>query len=40
MLDELGDLGYDEDEDEIEEELDRGDVGGSFVCGSGHGQQW
>jgi len=36
VLDELGDLRDDEDEDQIEEKLDRRDAGGRFVRGGGH----
>ncbi len=37
VLHQLGDLRDHEDENQIEEELDRGDTGGFFVRGGGHG---
>ncbi len=36
VLHQLGDLRDHEDENEIEEEIDRGDGGGVFVCEGGH----
>jgi len=38
VLHQVSDLGDDEDENQIEEELDRGGAGGFFVCGGGHGR--